>query len=632
MAVADNASPAVLDELVRGGVGVHQLSDFIAIWAAQRASLGWFVGAGVSASAGVPTAAAVRDRLLCERYAIEHQLVRQDLDESDPAVLQRVHRYFDGRNGMPSLGGDGDYSAAFELVIPDEVARKRFLEELFAGARPSFGHRVLGGLLLAGHCNLVITTNFDPLIEQGFIDALRRGTDAGECVTRGELNVAGLESSARARVALQSQSWPLAIKLHGDFRERRLMNTEPELREQDRELRSVVIDASRTFGIVVCGYSGRDASVMEMFRASASVPDAWPQGFWWMVRRPDAVPNSVRDLLVELASNGVAAHMVVAQSFDETMGAIARQAVVKPNMRRYLDGLHPRGRAIASALPKPSRKWPVLRFNALPIVAARIDVARVAVPADWRRSDVRAALRPRAKWPVVVCGPGEVLALGDPNDARLHLASAGGQRALPAPGEAGNVSIDPLAVTAPSHHKRVLVQAIAKTLSEALPVRMQASKSGSARLIVEGPRQGEPNHFAAVRKRLRTAYAEELYGDLPVQCGLNDGRRRRFAEEVGLDFDFQADRAWLLFRPNTWVEPPQTPVEHRELDPATPWVNERWARRRRNEVWAELIGVWSELIAPDDPTVLTLAGQNDTDEPIARVELGRINAFSRPNQ
>lgn len=495
MAVAESAPPAVLDELVRAGVGVHQLSDFVAIWAAQKASFGWFFGAGISASAGVPTATAVRDRLLCERYAIEHQLVRQGFDESDPTVLRRVHHYFDGRNGMPTLGSDGDYSAAFELVMPDEAARKRYLEDLFGGAHPGFGHRVLGGLLVAGYCNLVITTNFDPLIEQGFTDALRRGTVTGERVDRDELNVAGLESSARARVAFQSQRWPLAVKLHGDFRERRLMNTKPELREQDRDLRSFVIDASRTFGIVVCGYSGRDASVMKMFRTSASVPDAWPQGFWWMVRSPDAVPNSVRDLLLELASKGVAAHLVVAHSFDETMGAIARHAVVEPQMRRYLDELRPRGRVVASALPKPSRRWPVLRFNALPIAAARIEVARVAIPAGWRRSDARAALRPRPKWPVVVCGPGEVLTLGDPDDARSDLAFAGVQRGLAPPGEVGTAGINPLAVDAPPHHHRVLVQAIAKMLSETLPVRMQASKSGSARLIVQAPRQGEPSQL-----------------------------------------------------------------------------------------------------------------------------------------
>ncbi|WP_287039373.1 hypothetical protein [Mycobacterium sp.] len=100
-----------------------------------------------------------------------------------------------------------------------------------------------------------------------------------------------------------------------------------------------------------------------------------------------------------------------------------------------------------------------------------------------------------------------------------------------------------------------------------------------------------------MRKQLRTAYGEALYGDSPARCGLKDGKRRRFAEEVGLDFDIQADRAWLLFRPHTWVEPPQIPVADRDIDPATPWLNERRALRRRNEFWAELIKVWSELIA-----------------------------------
>jgi hypothetical protein len=125
-------------------------------------------------------------------------------------------------------------------------------------------------------CDLVITTNFDPLIEQGFFDALSRGTDAGQQAQR-ELGVTGLESSVRSQVAFQSQRWPLAVKLHGDFRERSLMNTDPELREQDSALRQFVIDVSRTFGIVVSGYSGSDVSVMEMFRATAAMAGAWPQ-------------------------------------------------------------------------------------------------------------------------------------------------------------------------------------------------------------------------------------------------------------------------------------------------------------------------------------------------------------------
>ena len=75
-------------------------------------------------------------------------MLRQRLDESDPVLVKRVDDYYDGRIGMPRLGSEYDYSAAFELVIPDESARKRYLEQLFEGARAGFGHRVLGGLLM----------------------------------------------------------------------------------------------------------------------------------------------------------------------------------------------------------------------------------------------------------------------------------------------------------------------------------------------------------------------------------------------------------------------------------------------------------------------------------------------------
>ena len=61
-------------------------------------------------------------------------MLRQRLDESDPVLVKRVDDYYDGRIGMPRLGSEYDYSAAFELVIPDQAARQHFLEQLFEGA------------------------------------------------------------------------------------------------------------------------------------------------------------------------------------------------------------------------------------------------------------------------------------------------------------------------------------------------------------------------------------------------------------------------------------------------------------------------------------------------------------------
>jgi hypothetical protein len=88
----------------RADLGARQLGDFVSVSgnAAALVRVTSWCG-GSRASAGVPTATAVRDRLLCGRYAVEHQPVRNTLDESDPGVLKRV-QYYDGQNGMPVLG------------------------------------------------------------------------------------------------------------------------------------------------------------------------------------------------------------------------------------------------------------------------------------------------------------------------------------------------------------------------------------------------------------------------------------------------------------------------------------------------------------------------------------------------
>jgi hypothetical protein len=281
VSTADAAT--ALDALVADGVRLVTLGEFSTTWAVQRPRFAWLLGAGGSASAGVPLASSIRDRLLFDRYAAVHQLVRQDLDETDPALVERVHTFFDDANGMPPLGSSGDYSAAFELCLPESSAPKALLQNLIDGAKPGFAQRVFGGLIVSGACDLVITTNFDRLVEKSVAEAHRAGTDLNQDLGR-ELNVAGLDSTARATTALQNHQWPLVLNLHGDFREKRLMNTDDELRTQEDALRRFVVDAGRQFGLVVSGYSGRDESVMDMLTEAATVPDGWPHGIWWLTR------------------------------------------------------------------------------------------------------------------------------------------------------------------------------------------------------------------------------------------------------------------------------------------------------------------------------------------------------------
>ena len=136
---------------------------------------------------------------------------------------------------------------------PNLIARI-YLDAKMTGAKPSYGHVALATLMRAQLTRLVWTTNFDSLIA----DACAKVYDG-----TGPLTTVALDAPELATQCIAEGRWPVEIKLHGDFRSRRLKNTGDELRHQDARLRQVLVDSCRRFGLVVAGYSGRDDSIMD---------------------------------------------------------------------------------------------------------------------------------------------------------------------------------------------------------------------------------------------------------------------------------------------------------------------------------------------------------------------------------
>ena len=132
----------------------------------------WLLGAGASADAGVPTAGQLIDELLAILYCSENAIRRADLMR-DPRWQERVRLFYDGRHGLPPLAENAFYSAVFEKVYPDRDARARFVLDQLAGRRPHQGQHLLAALVAAGLTPVLITTNFDRLLE----DAIRPALD-----------------------------------------------------------------------------------------------------------------------------------------------------------------------------------------------------------------------------------------------------------------------------------------------------------------------------------------------------------------------------------------------------------------------------------------------------------------------
>lgn len=128
--------------------------------------------------------------------------------------------------------------------------------------------------------------------------------------------------------------WPIEVKLHGDFRSRRLKNTNDELRQQDARLRQLLVETCGRFGLVVAGYSGRDGSIMGALEEAAGQSGAFPAGLFWFHREGDTPLPRVRALLAHAAANGVEAALVRIENFDEAVRDSV-QLIARPRHNRH---------------------------------------------------------------------------------------------------------------------------------------------------------------------------------------------------------------------------------------------------------------------------------------------------------
>jgi NAD-dependent SIR2 family protein deacetylase len=254
--------------------------DFTRRFALRAANLMWFLGAGASASAGVPTAGDMVWEFKQLLYVSQRRVSLHSVaDLSNPAIRSQLQAHIDAAGALPAAGSPDEYASLFEAVYPAESDRRAFLDAKLTGAKPSYGHLALAALMRARRSRLVWTTNFDPLL-------------ADSCAkifgTTGALTSVALDAPDLARQVIAEGRWPVEIKLHGDFRSRRLKNTNDELRHQDARLRQLLVQACGQFGLVVAGYSGRDNSIMDTLDDAANQRSAFPGGLFWLHRGEEA--------------------------------------------------------------------------------------------------------------------------------------------------------------------------------------------------------------------------------------------------------------------------------------------------------------------------------------------------------
>ena len=319
----------------------------------------WLLGAGASRACGIKTAEDMIWDFKARLYR-SHQNIPASVvgDLSDQRVRDILQQFFDARSGYPTLGKEDEYSGYFEKTYPEEKDRRRYIAHLVEKATPGFGHKALAHLMKLDLCRIVWTTNFDQVLE----DAV--GNVFG---TRSTITVGDLNEPEKVRNAYAEQNWPICAKLHGDFHSCLLKNTPKELAEQNKKMRNVFLDACRNWGLIVTGYSGRDASVLKVLDEAIRDGAGFPNGLFWFIRERDKPYDSVVNLIKEAKVQGIDADFVVVESFDELLSDIVRYL---PQTEDLIVELDEQRKIAPRKIDLSDRKAtaPFVRTNALPII------------------------------------------------------------------------------------------------------------------------------------------------------------------------------------------------------------------------------------------------------------------------
>ncbi len=550
----------------------------------------WLLGAGASADVGVPTAGQLIDELLAVLYCSDNGIRRADL-ERDPRWQDRVRAFYDGRDGLPPLADNAFYSAVFEKVYPDRDARARFVLDQLAGRRPHPGQHMLAALVAAGLAPVLITTNFDTLLE----DAIRPALDPD---APARLTVLDPESSGRAAFTMAIDARPLLMKIHGDLGAVTVKNTTGELAGQDERLRAAALGLLGRYGLLVAGYSGRDPAVMAMLRDVLAQPTLYPGGLTWVRRPEDTLSDEVRDLLAAARAAGVEpVHEVEASGMMELMAEIERAVALPPAVAAHLAVHRPAPLRYPAPPPSgPGAAYPQVRLAALPLLSVPDQARLIEDPAGLPLRALRQALKAGgARGTLARRAGGQLVAFGD--DARLAAALAG--HGVQVTGTVVPLGPDKDGEEPDSTDLGLIAEALARALGRTRGITevLRAGQRHLLRARDEDPRR--PDDTAALAG-LRTAAGGPVTGHLAGP----GGARLSWAEAVALAVDWR-DGTWrLLFAPEVWVRPDFTdppagmsPAAARE---AAARLGAEFARsrlaRRYNSAVGQLLAAWVRLL------------------------------------
>ena len=307
------------------------------------------IGSGISSAAGIPTGWHIVRDLISKIALLKNP---EAPIPACPATWYRDH--FDK---------EPDYSDLLEMLAGTGAERQRLINDYIEPnekeqsdglKQPTAAHRAIAKLAKLGIIRVIITTNFDRLLENAL-------------TTEGvPLAVISSDSDVTGMMPLtQSYGQCQIIKLHGDYKDIRSLNTTSELKEYPESIDRLLDQVFDEFGVIICGWSANwDAALRKAVQQCKS------QRFTWYWTHRGRVGEAAKQL-IECRS----AHHIPIEDADGFFTALQNQVEALLDSQRP----HPDSTALAVALLKRYLTRPEDRIQLGDLIRGVAEQAAVAL-------------------------------------------------------------------------------------------------------------------------------------------------------------------------------------------------------------------------------------------------------------
>lgn len=573
-----------------------ELKSLIQHYVANSAQMMWFLGAGTSRSANMPTATDLIWDLKLKHYcsAQDEDIKAHDINNS--AIKAKVQSYMDSC-GYPALWSSEEYSFYFELVFGEDYQKQQqYLSSKLSNEHVSLnvGHRALAGLLGSGNAKIAFTTNFDEVIEKAYAQ-----------VNEDTIPTFHLEGSYGALEALNQESFPIYAKIHGDFKYQSIKNLAADLVSNDEKIMGSFLAAATRFGVVVTGYSGRDANVMQMFNKAIDQNNPFPAGLFWTVTNLSYVSNEVKSLIEKAQQKGINAQIVEVETFDTLLRSISKQT---PNLPEQLSSKIKANRSTEVNIPtnETGTRLPILRTNLLPIIDVTANCAEISLSANLNTEEFYQILQEKRPQASLIKGE-NIHGFGNSGDFQTVF----GDRLQ----SIETVQLDQVKslISQNTLYHSLYERSIASALCNHPALRLVKSRRFT---LVPKREMATDDIFRPIINALSNArFSARMI--TPKEGGVF------WCEAIEICLESKNDELWLAIKPVIWVEPREERQNQSEAIKSA--LKFRW-----NPTANELLNAWIKVLFQNSPanSNVTVTAYADQEYP-ANFTINTRTAYSR---